>query len=121
MTGGTVFTYQGSWCAEGYPTSWNGDWRFTSERGTILYERDASPQAQVVAGDEGFQRPLRDLELPAAHVPKPQQHGILNEMLKFLRGGPRPSTVAEDNIKSLAMVFGAVESAQTGQRVIIET
>ena len=118
MTGGIVFSYQGSWCAEGYPTSWNGDWRFTGERGSLLYERDAAPKAQTVAGNEGFQRPLKDLELPAAHVPKPQQHGALNEMLSFLQGGPSPSTAAADNIKSLAMVFGAIESAATGQRVV---
>ncbi len=120
MTGGALFSYQGSWCAEGHPTSWNGDWRFVGERGSILYERDAPPQAEVVAGHEGFQRPLKDVALPAAHAPKPHQHGALAEMLSFLRGGPRPVTEAKDNLKSLAMVFGAVQSARTGQRVVLE-
>lgn len=120
MTGGVVFSYQGSWCAEGYPTSWNGDWRFVGERGSILYEQGAAPRAQVIAGDEGFQRPLKDLELPAVAVPHPQQHGALREMLNFLRGGPRPATEAKDNMKSLAMVFGAAESARTGERVRLE-
>lgn len=119
LTGGGVFSYQGSWCAEGYPTSWNGDWRFVGEHGSILYERDAAPQAQVIAGDEGFQRPLRDLEVPTTHVSKPQQHGALAEMLAFLRGGPKPATEAKDNLKSLAMVFGAAESARTGERVVL--
>lgn len=121
MTGGVVFSYQGSWCAEGYPTSWNGDWRFVGERGTILYERDATPQGQVVAGREGFQRPLRDLELPATPLAYPQQHGALREMLNFLHGGPRPATEAKDNLKSLAMVFGAALSARTGERVVLES
>ncbi|CAN5862697.1 Gfo/Idh/MocA family oxidoreductase [soil metagenome] len=119
MTNGLVFNYQGSWCAEGQPTSWNGDWRFVGERGSILYERDATPKAQVIAKDEGFQRPLKDLELPAAPVLKAQQHGTLAEMLNFLQGGPRPSTEAKDNIKSLAMVFGAVGSARAGERVVL--
>ena len=121
LMGGVVFSYQGSWCAEGYPTTWNGDWRFVGEQGTILYERDATPQCQVVAGSEGFQRPLRDLELSATPLAYPQQHGALREMLSFLRGGPRPSTEARDNLKSLAMVFGAVESARTGERVVLES
>ena len=121
MTNGLIFSYQGSWCAEGLPTSWNGDWRFTGERGSILYERDTPPQAQVVAEDSGFQRPLRDLELPPMTLDYPQQHGALRELLAFLRGGPRPATEAKDNIRSLAMVFGAVESARTGERVVLET
>ena len=120
MTNGLVFSYQGSWCAEGQPTSWNGDWRFVGERGSILYERDAPPQAQIVAGHEGFRRPLEDLELPIITLDYPQQHGALREMLEFLQGGPLPSTEAKDNIKSLAMVFGAVESARTGERIVLE-
>ena len=119
LTGGLVFSYQGSWCAEGQPTSWNGDWRFVGEWGSILYERDAPPQAQVVAGDSGFQRPLRDLGLPAVTLEVSQQHGALREMLNFLRGGARPATEAKDNIKSLAMVFGAAESSRTGERVVL--
>ncbi len=121
MTGGVVFSYQGSWCAEGHPTSWNGDWRFVGRRGSVLYERDGPPQAQVVAGSEGFQRPLRDLELPTAVLAYTQQHGALRDMLNFLRGGPKPVTEAEDNIKSLAMVFGAAESARTGERVVLKS
>lgn len=120
MTDGLIFSYQGSWCAEGQPTSWNGDWRFIGERGSILYERDAPPEACIVAGHEGFQRPLEDLELPAVTLDYPQQHGALREMLAFLRGGARPATEAKDNLKSLAMVFGAVESARTGERVVLE-
>ncbi len=119
MTNGLVFSYQGSWCAEGQPTSWNGDWRFVGGRGSILYERDAPPQARIVAGHRGFQRPLEDLELPTVTLDYPQQHGALREMLAFLQGGLRPSIEAKDNIKSLAMVFGAVESARAGERVIL--
>ena len=33
--------------------------------------------------------------------------------------GRPPETVSSDNIKSLAMVFAAIESARTGQRVPI--
>ncbi len=120
MTGGVVFSYQASWCAEGYPTSWNGDWRFVGERGSVLYEQDAAPQAQVVAAQRGFQRPLKDVGLPDAYLAKAQQHGALLEMLSFLQGGPRPTTEARDNLKSLAMVFGAIESARTGARVVLE-
>jgi predicted dehydrogenase len=49
MSNGSVFTYRGSWCAEGCHTSWNGDWRFVGERGTVLMGNDQPPHGQVVA------------------------------------------------------------------------
>jgi hypothetical protein len=33
--------------------------------------------------------------------------------------GRIPETICTENIKSLAMVFGAIESAQTGKRIPI--
>jgi predicted dehydrogenase len=117
MSNGAIFTYRGSWCAEGFPTSWNGDWRIIGERGTLLYERDEEPRAQVVAGDTGFQRPLGEAAIPASPLEFTGWHGALREMLAFLRTGERPQTECHGNIKSLAMVFAAIESSGAGQRV----
>jgi predicted dehydrogenase len=38
MSEGAVFTYRGSWCAEGLKTSWEGNWRIVGERGTLTWE-----------------------------------------------------------------------------------
>ena len=46
--------------------------------------------------------------------------GLLGEFLLAVRTGATPETVCTDNIKSLAMVFGAVESAESGETVAIE-
>ena len=46
-------------------------------------------------------------------------HGALLEMLAFLREGTMPQTECHDNIKSLAMVFGAMESARCGKHIQI--
>ncbi len=119
MTGGVVFTYRGSWCAEGCMTSWNGDWRFIGDRGTLVYEHDQSPRGQVVAGDEGFMRPLKDLAVPEPRLEHTDMHGALREMLAFLRTGKSPQTECHDNIKSLAMVFAAMESSRSRSRVDI--
>ena len=43
--------------------------------------------------------------------------GFRAEMLRFLRIGATPQTECHDNVKSLAMVFGAMESAQKRTRV----
>jgi predicted dehydrogenase len=117
MSGGAVFTYRGSWCAEGCHTSWNGDWRIIGHRGSMLYEHDTEPRGQLVAGNEGFHRPLKDLKVPKTSLKHENMHGALREMLTFLRTGRRPQTDCRDNIKSLAMVFAAMESARKGRRV----
>jgi predicted dehydrogenase len=117
MTDGVVFTYRGSWCAEGCHTSWNGDWRFIGEKGTLLCEKDRLPHGQVVAGDSGFHRPLKELEPLKPAVKYAGMHGSLREMLRYLRKGTVPQTECHDNIKSLAMVFAAMESSRKGRRV----
>ena len=117
MTDGVIFAYRGSWCAEGCATSWNGDWRVIGDKGTMLFEHDNPPSGEVVAGDTGFSRPLSPLEVAGSPVEFGGMHGGLREMLAFLRDGTKPQTECHDNIKSLAMVFAAIESARAGARV----
>lgn len=121
MTGGLVFTYRGSWCSEGFHTSWNGDWRLIGRRGSLLYDHDQPPRAEVVAGDSGFHRPLKPVALPAPKLKHREMHGALREMLVFLRTGRRPQTECHDNIKSLAMVLAAIESSKAGRTVKVKT
>ena len=119
MTNGVIFTYRGSWCAEGCHTSWNGDWRVIGSSGTLLYEKDQRPTGQVVAGPGGFHRPLAPAVIPDVAMPSTGMHGALCEMLNYLRTGTLPQTDCKDNIKSLAMVFAAIESARKGKRIKI--
>ena len=42
---------------------------------------------------------------------------MIEEFVRCVRTGETPETVCTDNIKSLAMVFAAIESAETGKRV----
>jgi predicted dehydrogenase len=117
MTGGAIFTYRGSWCAEGCHTSWNGNWRIIGDRGTLLYENDRDPHGQIAAGGSGFHRPLRDLRIPKPRLKHTDMRGALREMLAYMRTGKLPQTECHDNIKSLAMVFAAIESSKRGRRV----
>ncbi len=121
MTDGVTFSYRGSWCAEGRQTSWNGDWRFQGERGSMIYAQDELPVVEVVAARTGFQRDCKALKVPAASVKHLLMHGALREMLAYLRRGTVPQTECHDNIKSLAMVFAAIESSRKGRRVEIKT
>ena len=119
MSNGIVFTYRGSWCAEGMHTSWNGDWRFIGEKGTVCFERDQVPRGEVVAGDTGFTREKTAFEVPDRETPGGQLGAFL-ELKNFLATGAAPQGECHDNIHSLAMVFGAIESARKGKRVKIK-
>lgn len=120
MTGGIVFTYRGSWCAEGCRTSWNGSWRITGTRGTLLMEADQPPRGERLkdSAQAGvFQCEVVPFQVPPAALVGTGIHGSLNEFLDAIENGAAPQGECRDNIKSLAMVFAAVESSKKGKRV----
>ncbi len=121
MTGGIVYTYRGSWCAEGLPTSWEGEWRAIGTRGSVLWDGGESFRGQVVAETGDFLSKYTDVDLPPhdAGVKTDGHAGLIRDFVECVRTGTVPETVGTDNIKSLAMVMGAVESAETGKRVEI--
>ncbi len=121
MTDGVLFTYRGSWCAEGHQTSWNGDWHLLGDRGSMVYAQDRLPEVKVPAGKTGFMLGAKDKNVTPAKLKAEGMHGALKEMLAFLRTGKTPQTECHDNIKSLAMVFAAMESSRKGRRIPVTT
>jgi predicted dehydrogenase len=121
MTSGIIYTYRGSWCADGLPTTWESDWRIIGQRGSVKWDGAEHFQAQVVTATGGFISNYQDVQIPpydnrqmiGEHV------GLIQEFISCIKTGAQPETIATDNIKSLAMVFGAIESAETGRRVAI--
>jgi predicted dehydrogenase len=120
MSKGAVFTYRGSWCAEGYNTSWESNWRAVGSKGTVVWDGAAQPKCQRPIGTEGFIRKLEDVVLPEIKVEKGGHEGVLDEFMRCVRSGQTPQTVCHDNIKSLAMCFAAIESARTKKRVKVK-
>ncbi len=118
MSNGVIFTYRGSWCAEGLGTSWNGDWRIIGDKGTLAYEKDQLPVVEnPVRKGKGLIWECKSPAIPKPTVKYGGMHGALREMLAFIRKGTVPQTECHDNIKSLAMVFAAMDSARKGRRV----
>jgi predicted dehydrogenase len=121
MSNGIVYTYRGSWCAEGLNTSWECGWRAVATRGSVTWNGDAEFHAQVIEKDEGFIRPMREIEIPGADVARKDGHAAcIHDFIDCVRTGRVPETICTENIKSLAMVFGAIESSETGRRVEIK-
>ena len=116
-----VFTYRGSWCAEGGPTSWESAWRITGTKGTLLWDGAERFEANVVVGSEAFFRPVEPVAVPEpAHMADTHGHAsVIESFVAAIKAGTRPETDGSDNIKSLAMVFGAIDSARDRKRVTI--
>lgn len=114
-----VFTYRGSWCAEGERTSWESAWRIVGTKGMLTWDGEETFKASVAGQENGLLRGFQPVEVPAPLKPE-ETHGhasVLADFLEAIRTGRAPETAGEDNIRSLAMVFGAIESARSGNSV----
>ncbi len=122
MTGGIVYTYRGSWCAEGLNTGWNSEWRVTGREGSARWNGEDDFAAQVVAERGDFFSKWRDVAVPPPDdADRTGGHaGLIADFVRCVRAGVVPETVCTDNVKSLAMVLSAVESAEIGQSVNVK-
>jgi predicted dehydrogenase len=119
MTGGLRYTYRGSWCAEGRITSWESEWRAVGPNGSATWDGHNPPSAEVVTKTSGFLSEVEPRTTAIDDIPSGIA-GSLRDFLHALRTGATPMGECHDNIKSLAMVFAAIESAATGRRVTID-
>jgi predicted dehydrogenase len=116
-----TFTYRGSWCAEGRRTSWESAWRLTGSRGMLTWDGEEAFEASVAGNEPGLLKGFTPIEIPGPED-EAQTRGhasVIASFLEAVRSGKRPETDGSDNIRSLAMVLGAIESASTGKRVEI--
>jgi len=122
MTNDIVYSYRGSWCAEGLNTTWESNWRIIGTQGSVTWNGANKFQAQVVRKTGSFFSEVEDIEVPDSDPgEKVGQHaGVIKEFVRSIQCGTTPETICSDNIKSLSMVFGAIESAESGRRVDIE-
>lgn len=120
MSGGLRYTYRGSWCAEGRHTSWEGEWRAAGPNGTATWNGHSEIFADVVQEPGGFHTKTETLQGEVAEGVHGGIAGSLRDFLNALKTGATPMGECHDNIKSLAMVFAAIESAATKQRIKVE-
>lgn len=121
MSNGSVYTYRGSWTAQGLNTSWESDWRITGTKGSAKWNGGDGFQAATTSQAENLIWKDSAIEWPE-HDPgiKVGGHlGLMREFVQCVQNGCTPETTAADNIKSLAMVFAAIKSAEAGKRIEI--
>ena len=117
-----VFTYRGSWAAEGHATSWNGDWRIVGREGTLRFDGEQDIRVELVSDREGtgFMRPTKQMPVAVEPMEHEGRDYLVREFVRCVRTGERPMCPADENIKSLAMVTAALESARTQQSVEVQ-
>ncbi|MBX3062960.1 MAG: Gfo/Idh/MocA family oxidoreductase [Anaerolineae bacterium] len=127
MTGGQRFDYRGSWSSDGRHTPWEAQWRAVGRHGSATWDGDQEIVADVITGDShgtggSFFQPMTQFKATPAQSWSFETGvaGALQEFLRALKTNTTPLCECHDNIKSLAMVFAAVESAAVGKRVKVE-
>ncbi len=117
LDGGVPFTYQGDWAARpSLPdTTWNADWTFKGTTGWLLVTGDAENALTGTVRFEPYDGEPRDLEQPTLDAT--DRDGSLRAFAEALRLGTQPETAAADNVKSLAIVLGCMDSIERGEPV----
>jgi predicted dehydrogenase len=123
MDAGVVFTYRGSWCADGARTSWEACWRIIGERGSLTWDGFDAIRAEASSGArDGLFDTTIEVEIPPLDpADRVGGHlGVMQDFVAAVRVGSLPETAGADNLKSLAMVFAAIKSADTCRLVDVE-
>ena len=123
MGNGVVFSYRGSWCAEGLHTAWESAWRFIGDRGTLTWDGARGVWCETVDGHGEFIN--RQVKAPVPELvesdPVTWHAAAIDAFIRDVMAGSVPETHCADNFNSLAMVHGAVESAAAGRRIELDS
>jgi predicted dehydrogenase len=122
---GAIVNYTGSWTSTGMETSWNGDWRFECEKGVVSLVDDRvrtqrrKKSERVVSKNIALLQHKKNKQVPEIKFDPQRQHYLLEEFRCVVQEDFSPATACQDNIKSLAMVFDAIRSIETSERVVM--
>jgi len=109
---GLVVTHVSCGCAVGSQTSWNGDWRIEGPEGSLDWKSDGTiSHSHLHRVETPVQENVELLEVPDG------SQAMLDEFFAAIKEDRQPECSAEDNLNSLAMVFGAIQSAKEKREV----
>jgi predicted dehydrogenase len=126
---GAFVSYSGSWVSRGGPdvnTTIDGSWDIQGEGGAIQWNHNYVRLVPTDFGDVVYRKGTLEregqvLEVPLVNLREEERAGVLAEFASAIREGRKPETDGRDNLKSLALVLGAVEScAEDGRWVKLD-
>jgi predicted dehydrogenase len=100
-------------CAVGSQTGWNGDWRIEGPKGSITWDKDKMWYSHLHRTSERVNKELFPMSVP------PSEQAMLDEFFAAIRENREPECSARDNLGSLRMVFGAIQSAKEERKVML--
>lgn len=119
---GAHASFTGSWASRGRHTTWDGTWEIQGERGGLRWADNRVEIRFTSVFDTVFLPGAieRDgvMEVQLDVLEREERPGVLDELARALDEGRPPETCVTDNVKSLALMLAAVESAQRGGEVI---
>ncbi|MHB8063784.1 MAG: Gfo/Idh/MocA family protein, partial [Ruminiclostridium sp.] len=124
MSNGAVVSYTGSWVSRGWETTWDGDWRIQGDDGEIRWANNEvvvkTPDIMKSVFQDGALETNGQIKMDLLSLPCEERLGSLSELASAIHENREPETSGLDNLKSMAMVLGAVQSAKTGKTILIE-
>lgn len=115
---GAYISISGSWVSRGGPeinTAIDGSWDIQGERGAIQWNHNyvryiPTDFMEVVYHKGALERQGQVLEVPLVSLELEERAGVLAEFAQAIEEGRKPEADGSDNVKTLAMVLGAVEA-----------
>ena len=109
---GLVATHITLGCDNGRQTTYNGDWHIAGPNGSLDWQTDSTFYSHQHRTDH----PVVNQLVEHLQVPR-MEDAMLDEFFAAIKEDREPECSAQDNLKSLAMVFGAIQSSKEGRVV----
>ena len=112
-------SYVGSWASSGRQTGWGGCWEIQGDSGALQWEDDRivlypdtkePSKSRLARALQAFGPSGLKLDQGLAL----DRAGVLDELRSAIRDGREPEASASDNVRTIALVVAAVESARSG-------
>lgn len=116
--GGAVVNYRGSWVSTGPQTNWAGEWHMEGEKGELAWTSRGELPDELSLHLLGAKTQPEQIALAPLHLD--DRHGSLAAFVEAVQTNTAPETSGRDNLKTLALMFAAIESAKTGLPVTIQ-
>lgn len=114
MTSGVKASYEGSGLGAAHQNGWHQEYyRAECEDGAVVVGRDGVTRIYRHTVGQG----MTMAEIPTVQPEYDGHQWLIHEFLTWLDGGPVPDTALDDNLKSVAIVFGAIEASRTNAAV----
>ncbi|MBX3012215.1 MAG: Gfo/Idh/MocA family oxidoreductase [Caldilineaceae bacterium] len=93
--------------------------RVECEKATLIMDR-RRVERHPYEGGRIYKREGEGIELPLLEQAKWRNSWLVEQFVQWLDGGPAMETHIEANLQSVALIFAAIQSSQTGQPVNVQ-